>query len=544
MTRQGDATEGAALTWRADQLQEAVETGGAQLDPEDVAAAGAVLHRVRERWALKGGRTIVSLAGATGSGKSSLFNALVGSSVSTIGARRPTTSAATAAIWGAEEASELLDWLGVPHRHQVATDGVGADLDGLVLIDLPDFDSREHSHRVEADRILDRSDVFVWVTDPQKYADARLHDDYLAALQDHDTVMVVVLNQIDRVAETGGVEQIQADLHDLVAADGAGDFAVIGTSARMGWGVQELHTAVSEVVAARTAAQRRLRGDLVSTARRLRAGVGDGEPDVAGADDELHEALKQAAGVPIVLDAVRRDYLRQSRTKTGWPFTRWVAGFRPDPLRRLRLGDDRAGDSGITPSDVRTVLGRSSLPPPTPAARSAVQLASRQVAERAAADLPPRWADAVAEAATPDDSSLADALDQAVMGTSLRARTPWWWPVLGFLQLVLALTAVAGLVWLGVLAALGWLQISVEAPVWGPVPIPALMLVGGLVAGLVLAALAKVFGRSGARRRRRVVDARMDAAVAEVADERVRTPVDAVLQRHRQTRQQLDAAQG
>jgi GTP-binding protein EngB required for normal cell division len=533
-----------SLTWRADQLEEALETGGRQLDPQAVATAREVVGRARERWALKGGRTVVSLAGATGSGKSSLFNALVGEPVAAIGPRRPTTASATAAVWGQEESAGLLDWLGVPHRHQVTdADGQG-DLDGLVLIDLPDFDSRELSHRVEADRILARSDVFVWVTDPQKYADARLHEDYLATLRDHQTVMIVVLNQTDRVTEAGGSTRIKHDLRRLVAADGAGDFEVIGTSARIGLGVDDLRAAIASVVSERHASERRLRGDMVGAARELTGGVAPGEPSVDDvADGDLHQALARAAGIPVVLDAVRKDYLRQSRANAGWPFTRWLSGLRPDPLRRLRLGDDRAGTSGISPSDVRTVLGRSSLPPPSPAARSAVQLATRQVGERAGQDLPPRWADAVADAASPDDSTLADALDQAVMATPLRARNPFWWSFLRVVQLLLALTAVAGLLWLTVLAVLGYLQIDTEVPMWGPMPVPALMLVGGLLLGLVLALLSRVFGRVGASRRRALIGARLDKAVDGVAKEHVRRPVGTVLERHRQTRQQLQAVQ-
>ena len=54
--------------------------------------AGAdVVDKVRARTAMRGGHTVVALAGATGSGKSSLFNALVGADVATVGARRPTT---------------------------------------------------------------------------------------------------------------------------------------------------------------------------------------------------------------------------------------------------------------------------------------------------------------------------------------------------------------------------------------------------------------------------------------------------------------------
>ena len=62
------------------------------------------------------------------------------------------------------------------------TDEPAGSLDGLVLLDLPDFDSREMSHRSEAERVLELVDVFVWVTDPQKYADALLHDEYVRQL--------------------------------------------------------------------------------------------------------------------------------------------------------------------------------------------------------------------------------------------------------------------------------------------------------------------------------------------------------------------------
>ena len=70
----------------------AVEAGGDQLPAAESERARAVVAKVSERTALVGGHTVVALAGATGSGKSSLFNALVGTPVATVGVRRPTTS--------------------------------------------------------------------------------------------------------------------------------------------------------------------------------------------------------------------------------------------------------------------------------------------------------------------------------------------------------------------------------------------------------------------------------------------------------------------
>ncbi|MBD3782083.1 MAG: ABC transporter, partial [Micrococcales bacterium] len=58
------------------------------------------------------------------------------------------------------------------------------------------------------------------------------------------------------------------------------------------------------------------------------------------------------------------------------------------------------------------------------------------------------WAEAVERAATPPGPELGDALDQAVVGTSLLARAPVWWRVVGAVQLLLAGAALAGLLWL------------------------------------------------------------------------------------------------
>lgn len=531
------------LTERAARLRSAVDVGGEELDPAAAERARTVVGRVSERWAIAGGRTVVALAGATGSGKSSLFNALVGEDVSTISPRRPTTAEAGAAIWGEEDSGELLDWLGVHNRHHVSTTADTLELDGLVLVDLPDVDSREVRHRVEADRILERADVFVWVTDPQKYADARLHEDYLRPLRHHQTVMLLVLNQVDRVREEGGAQRIAEDLRRLVREDGAGDHEVVLTSARIGTGVAQLRERIGQVVSARNASEQRLVADVRTSAEQVAEGVAPQTPELtATSDGRLHEALKVASGVPVVLDGVQRDYLRQSVRRTGWPLTRWVSGLRADPLRRLRLGDDTPGPTGIAPSDVRAVLGRSSLPTPTPAARANVQLATRELGERTGEGLPQRWSDAVLEAATPREENLADALDQAVVGVPLRTRTPAWWSVVGTLQILLAVTAAVGLLWLGVLAVLGWLQIALEPPFWGPVPVPLVLLVGGLLAGLLVALLARVAGRVGARRRRAQVEERMDRAIDEVAHQHVRRPVTAVLDRHERTRELLERA--
>ena len=134
----------------------------------------------------------------------------------------------------------------------------------------------------------------------------------------------------------------------------------------------------------------------------------------------------------------------------------------------------------------------------------------------------------------------ADDLDQAVLATSLRAGKPLWWPVFGTLQVIFALAAVVGLVWLVVIAAAAWLQLP-AIPTFdvGPFATPFLLLVGGLLAGLLLAALARWLARIGARRRAAVVRGRLRASIGRVADERVVEPVHQVLSEHADTRADL-----
>jgi GTPase Era involved in 16S rRNA processing len=540
----GAAVSPEQLSAVATALGAAVQAGGSELPRGDRSRATTVVEKVGQRTALVGGHTVVALAGATGSGKSSLLNALVGSTVAAVGVRRPTTSTPTAAVWGDERAGELLDWLGVGTRHHVDEEGgpqVGT-LDGLVLLDLPDLDSRDLSHRAEAARILELVDLFVWVTDPQKYADARLHDDHVRALATHEAVTMVVLNQADRLSPEEA-EACRTDLVRLLERDGIPHAAVLATSATSGTGIDELRQRLANAVAGRTMARARLAADVRAAAQALAEHVGGAEDvRVDDARDELVDALAASAGVPTVVDAVERDYRMEAASHTGWPFTRWVHRLRARPLRRLRLGDQSVE---VSRTDVRSVIGRSSLPPPTPAARSAVALATRRVADRAGADLPTPWADAVERAAAPTDAALADSLDRAVVGTSLHMPAPTWWRVVGVAQTLLALAALVGLLWLGLYVVLGWLQLDTvvpDAPAVGVLPLPFVLLAGGLLVGLLLALVSAWLAGIGARRRGRVMDRRLRGAVATVADEEILAPVRRVLERHAATREALARA--
>ena len=204
-----------------------------------------MVARARDRAALSGEYTVVALAGATGSGKSSLLNALADARIAEPGVRRPTTGHPVAVIVpatgaGAEHgADELLDWLDVRDRHVGGSRVLQESATGLVLLDLPDHDSVVTEHRTIAERLYERVDLLVWVVDPQKYADAALHARYLRGLRDHAGVVVLVLNQADRLAPAEQRAMV-ADLQRLAAEDGLGASPVLAVSASTGAGVTEL----------------------------------------------------------------------------------------------------------------------------------------------------------------------------------------------------------------------------------------------------------------------------------------------------------------
>ena len=331
-------------------LGDAVRAADGRLEPDAVEHARRVTGNAGARLGFGVESTVVALAGPTGAGKSLLFNALSGRELAEVGRRRPTTSEGRAATWG-NAADPLLNWLEIRRRHRLDADG----LSGLVLLDLPDFDSVEASHRLEVDRIVELADLLVWVVDPQKYADAALHDGYLRRLAMHKDAMAVVLNQADLLAP-GEVGPWRQDAQRLLAADGLPDMPVVVVSARTGAGVDELRELLRRRVAARDAAVARLSADVAAAAEALRRWCGDSRSARVSEDDRarLLTALSEVAGVPQVVEAVGVAHRRRGALACGWPPVRWIRRLRPDPLRRLRIGDGEGG------------MGRTSSPRDVP----------------------------------------------------------------------------------------------------------------------------------------------------------------------------------
>jgi energy-coupling factor transporter ATP-binding protein EcfA2 len=253
--------------------------------------AELVLKRAGERLRLSGNHTVIALAGGTGSGKSTLFNALAGATFSPPGVTRPTTRHAHACVWGMQGAAPLLDWLGVQRRHRYARasvlDSGESDLDGLILLDLPDHDSVVSASMAAVDRLSKLADMVIWVLDPQKYADAAVHNRYLIPLSGHAAVFAVVLNQLDVLAPEQA-RDCGEDLRRLLDAEGLADTPLLGVSARTGLGLPELRDLLMDTVMRNRTAGMRIAADIDALV--------DGFTEYSGPQLAPDSALSGAAG--------------------------------------------------------------------------------------------------------------------------------------------------------------------------------------------------------------------------------------------------------
>ncbi|MET7341916.1 GTPase [Streptomyces sp. NPDC005547] len=554
-----DTESGSPLRPRLDALRELVGLSRARLDRAALAEAGRVLDEAAARQRLSSRHTVVAIAGASGSGKSALFNALAGAQLSETGLRRPTTSSPLACSW-TDGAAGLLDRLAVPGRlRRRPQPGAAADeaLQGLVLVDLPDHDSAARGHRDQVDRVLALVDAVIWVVDPEKYADAALHERYLRPLAGHAEVTFVVLNQIDRLPGEAA-DLVLDDLRRLLDEDGMAlgehgepGATVLPLSALTGEGVGELRELLGRFVQDRTAATRRLSADVDAAAARLRpVYVAEGRPGLGEqAREEFTDRLAEAVGAAAAGQAAEREWRRNAGRACGTPWLR---------LWRWYESARQPGSRDHTPL--------AAPPEERITARQRVEQAVRTVADDAAAGLPGPWAQAVREAAVHGAQGLPDALDELadrVGGGGADARRPGdaagaapggpaaggagegrsgrgagkpprpaWWPAAVLAQVAMTLLQIFGGLWLAG-QIIGVLEPGLLTP--------SLVMLAGIVGGPLVEWSCAAAARGPARRYGQEAERRLREAAAACGRARVLDPVSAELVRYREVRERYVA---
>lgn len=552
---------------RLDALASLVNTAEDRLPQAALEPAREVLRRAAARFGMSAEHTVVILGGATGVGKSSLFNALVGIGLSPVAVRRPTTTSAIACVWEADrlaEARPLLDRLGVEERQQLTRDSaldrsvVRDALAGLVLVDLPDHDSAVREHQAEVDQAVGLADVLVWVTDPQKYADASWHDRYLKALAHHADIMLIVLNQTDRLPAEA-VPECTADLVRLVEADGLTGVPVIPVSARTRDGLDELRKQLTERVSGRRAAADRLAADVDRVAERLAPLlVADGLPEQHGDEEtlvpdeartEVMDGLRAAAGVSSLADAVSERIALRGQAAVATPlralrFLRELndnsrsvgTGTRRGTATPARAAADPRSPDGVSHNRMLRDLVRGAtdplteVPAPVPLDRAALDTVLSRLADATTKTLPTDWARALREQIMSTRRPLADRIDAALAASEIDARPP--------IRRALVQSAHAALIGLAAL----WVVVAFLPGI--PDVLAAALAAVFLLGSVALDVTARRSARRGAVAAGRVAVGRLSVELAAVAQDELFGPVGDELARYRSALADFEAIRG
>ena len=585
-------------------LKEAIGYGEGRVPETVLLDAAETLERLSQRRELSTEHTVIGFFGATGSGKSTLFNAIAGQNIALSAPTRPTTSTVQAAIWEAEGSEELLDWLGIDKRVYPQTQALTAEgntaegseaaggaaapnavtepapglfnrirravggrgemrtrTGGLILLDMPDFDSVTTTNRDLAARMMRYVDVLVWVVDPQKYADAVIHRDFMVPLAASGAQALCVLNQADKLAPAE-VPAVLASLTRLLQAEGTDAHllaAPIAVSARTGEGVDVLRDLLAQVAAAKSLSLQRTDAQLHATASQLRTYAGGEGTVLAGAyaldaEQKLVQECYTSSHAEQVLQAATASYRRAAGQHTGWILTRWMSRLKADPLRRLHLGqqDETKSTSkaeksaGMLGSDSENApeLVASSLPPLSAAQKAGMANAVRQYSKQMANRIDEPWKRSMKEAALSREAELPELLERDMMRIDYglgRTRAPW--VVFNALQWIALLSALAGVAWLTLISGMAYLQIQLPpapTPEGSPVPLPTLLLLLGVLLGIASAGVGRLLTAMGSRYYARKLRGRLQTGVEKAVQSCVVAPVQQEAKRLNAYRKALD----
>ena len=585
-------------------LKDAISYGEGRVPETVLLDAAETLERLSQRRELSTEHTVIGFFGATGSGKSTLFNAIAGQNIALSAPTRPTTSTVQAAIWEAEGSEELLDWLGIdkrvyPQTQALATEGEATEdngagggaaapnavtepapglfnrirraiggrgemltrTGGLILLDMPDFDSVTTTNRDLAARMMRYVDVLVWVVDPQKYADAVIHRDFMVPLAASGAQALCVLNQADKLAPAE-VPAVLASLTRLLQAEGTEAHllaAPIAVSARTGEGVDVLRDLLAQVAAAKSLSLQRTDAQLHATASQLRTYAGGEGTVLAGAyaleaEQKLVQACYTSSHAEQVLEAATASYRRTAGQRTGWILTRWMSRLKADPLRRLHLGQQDETKSTSKAEKSAGMLGSesenapelvaSSLPPLSAAQKAGMANAVRQYSKQMAARIDEPWKRSIKEAALSREAELPELLERDMVRIDYglgRTRAPW--VVFNTLQWIALLSALVGVGWLTLISGMAYLQIQLPpapTPEGSPVPLPTLLLLLGILLGIASAGVGRLLTAMGSRYYARKLRGRLQTGVEKAVQSCVVAPVQQEAKRLTSYRKALD----
>jgi hypothetical protein len=392
-----------------------------------------------------------------------------------------------------------------------------------VLLDLPDVDSVAAAHRARVEELLPKVDAVAWVTDPEKYADALLHDEFFATWLPRLARQVVLLNKVDRLLPKDA-RKLQSDLERRLAPLSRGGRArVIRTSAVDPAGTIALQDWLDEAVDAKRVVVARLGASARAAVMDLATASG---VDPSGPPKPLLDVLERRR----VIDATAASALRlidiDGAQRQAVAATRALARRKgTGPLGILTSFVYRASGRQRRVADPGTHLSRWRERGPLERMSEPVHAAMMATVPAVPGPLRPSIA------ASADRSvlgrRLGEAIDKAMPVTgSLQPPSSRLWPFLGLLQTASLFLTVAAVAWVVAWVVLRPPTDSITVPILGPVPAPLVLLAAALLIGYVLARIVGIHAGWRGRRWARTVTGGLHKSITGAVEGEAFAPLD------------------
>jgi len=467
---------------------------------------------------------VLALVGGTGVGKSSLLNALAGSTVSPASVRRPTTAEPVAWVPDAdrEALGPLLDWLGVSEVREHGSE----NLRSVAILDLPDMDSVVGSHRERVETLLPLVDAVAWVTDLEKYHDAILHDGFLRTWIPRLDRQAVVVNKADRLIDGDRPrirQDLERDLRQRLTVSEQPRVPVLMTTATPAPDLDEFRAWLADGAAAKAVVRARVAASVVDSARSLARDAGlepgrDVTPFLSAAarnaaiDDSTTAVLRA-----IDLQGLERHAVAATRARARAKGT--------GPMGRLTSLIYRASGRDTKVADPTGHMWRwrerAPLSPAVESLRSALGVALTEASPGV------RPALAATMEPVPLRQGLERAVDRGVAGLDrLEPPTSRWWWFLGLLQTLAAIAIAVSAAWVVVWILARPIVESVDVPIIGAVPMPFATLLLSVLVGYLLARLLGLHAGWLGRRWARQVRVRVSESIHDEVTQRGLAPLD------------------
>ena len=155
---------------------------------------------------------LYGIAGGKDVGKTSMINQLAGATISVDTDILDEGTSVAVAYCHRNDRAKLEQRFSFESEERVSfVEHDRKDLKNVVLIDLPDFDSRFLSHRNDTKRLAGHLQGVIWVTTPRKYGDYEFLNQLETIALSHENYFIV-LNKIDQLKNTEPLDSVRKEV--------------------------------------------------------------------------------------------------------------------------------------------------------------------------------------------------------------------------------------------------------------------------------------------------------------------------------------------